>query len=116
MVDPSKDSLWKDLRKHVKTDAVHQKDRLNPDIETPGEYNFYYNSDTEIPGEYALYYPDIETPGEYALYHPDIETLGVYTLCYLNLVNTLPGEPGQFHLWPGIGQGSYSRDYHACAI
>ena len=28
----------------------------------------------------------------------------------------LPGEPGQFHLWPGIGQGSQSRDHHACAI
>ena len=24
----------------------------------------------------------------------------------LHLVYTLPGEPGQFHLWPGIGQGS----------
>ena len=21
-------------------------------------------------------------------------------------MQTLPGEPGQFHLWPGIGQGS----------
>ena len=28
----------------------------------------------------------------------------------------LPGEPRQFHLWPGIGQGSQSRDHHACAI
>ena len=24
----------------------------------------------------------------------------------------LPGEPGQFHLWPGIGQG----DHHACVM
>ena len=22
------------------------------------------------------------------------------------LVKILPGEPGQFHLWPGVGQGS----------
>ena len=24
----------------------------------------------------------------------------------LDHVERLPGEPGQFHLWPGIGQGS----------
>ena len=35
-VDPRKDTCWKELKRHVKTDAVHQEDRLNYGIETAG--------------------------------------------------------------------------------
>ena len=31
---------------------------------------------------------------------------GMIHVTYLDQDITLPGEPGQFHLWPGIGQGS----------
>lgn len=34
-VDPQKDTSWKSLKRHVKTDGVHDKDHLNPTIETP---------------------------------------------------------------------------------
>ena len=39
-------------------------------------------------------------------------------ICHIALLVwfSLPGELGQFNLWPGIGQGSQSRDHHACAI
>ena len=34
-----------------------------------------------------------------------VKTLEVMAIHCLHDL-TLPGEPGQFHLWPGIGQGS----------
>ena len=34
----------------------------------------------------------------------------------IGLVGWMPGEFGQFSLWPGRGQGSLPRDFHACAI
>ena len=44
------------------------------------------------------------------VYRPPLSTGNkVTTLEFLQefeLLLTLPGEPGQFHLWPGIGQGS----------
>ena len=36
--------------------------------------------------------------------------------CSAGLQTLLPGEPGQFHLWPRIGQCSWSRDHHACVM
>ena len=30
--------------------------------------------------------------------------VGVMRLSYLGWTNSLPGEPGKFHLWPGIDQ------------
>ena len=38
------------------------------------------------------------------------------TIIQQDVYAPLPGEPGQFHLWPGRGQGSQSRDFHVCAI
>lgn len=35
-VDPAKDTQWKNLQLHVETDGVHKKDRINPNILTPG--------------------------------------------------------------------------------
>ncbi|KAK6982018.1 ATP-dependent RNA helicase Ddx1, partial [Biomphalaria glabrata] len=36
MVDPTKDTRWKKLEKHIKTDGVHEKDRTN--IDSPGKF------------------------------------------------------------------------------
>lgn len=42
-VDPQRDALWRQLfesRQHVATDGVHEKDRLHPSVETPGQFWF----------------------------------------------------------------------------
>jgi len=37
MVDPRKDQRWKQPGNHIATDEVHAKDRLNHNVETPGQ-------------------------------------------------------------------------------
>ncbi|KAK2180352.1 hypothetical protein NP493_447g05038 [Ridgeia piscesae] len=37
MVDPRKDQRWKQPGNHITTDEVHAKDRLNHNVETPGQ-------------------------------------------------------------------------------
>ena len=36
MVDPRKDLRWKQTGRHITTDEVHAKDRLNNNVDTPG--------------------------------------------------------------------------------
>lgn len=35
MVDPLKDTTWHNMKNHVQTDAVHQKDNVRPNNQTP---------------------------------------------------------------------------------
>lgn len=37
LVDPAVDTRWKNLRSHIKTDGVHEKDRLSNESHSPGE-------------------------------------------------------------------------------
>ena len=36
-MDPREDTRWKEIRSHIATDGVHQKDQLNPAVDTKGE-------------------------------------------------------------------------------
>ncbi|XP_059141083.1 ATP-dependent RNA helicase DDX1-like isoform X2 [Physella acuta] len=51
MVDPSIDTQWKTLKRHMVTDGVHEKDRLNYEAHTPETYS---EAVKILKGEYVI--------------------------------------------------------------
>jgi hypothetical protein len=43
MVDPKKNTLWRGLRNHMKTDDVHLNDQLNYQSDSKGKINFSFS-------------------------------------------------------------------------
>lgn len=48
-VDPRRDTSWKDLKRHIKTDEVHANDHLNYGVETAGGSLDAHNHSISVP-------------------------------------------------------------------